>query len=77
MANVVDMNGKPADREAEGTTLPDKLPYIMASAVGEDMFEAKCSAAMLDGYMPLGQWQYVNNMYRQVFILKAKEKNNG
>jgi hypothetical protein len=76
MTNVVDLKDC-EEEDVKGKTLPAKLPYIMVSAVGEDMFEAKCSAAMLDGYMPLGQWQYVNNMYRQVFILRAKEKNNG
>jgi len=48
-------------------------PYLVVTAIGVDMFEAKCCQAIADGYWPNGQMQFISNTYHQVFLIREKK----
>ena len=52
---------------------PTKEKYIVITAAGIDMFAAKCSAAMDEGYFPYGQPFIHNGVYNQAFLFHGNK----
>lgn len=48
-----------------------KQKYLLVTAVADEMFAAKCSVAIDNGYMPYGQPFHINGVYNQSFLLKG------
>lgn len=48
-----------------------KQKYILVTGAADEMFAAKCSVAIENGYMPYGQWAHVNGVFTQAFLLKG------